>query len=388
MKTGKLTLQGTLSAASETDALILPKGTTLDRPSGVDGMIRYNTSVGIMEFFSNGTWVPGSGGIGPTGPSGGPPGPTGYTGFTGPSGGPEGPTGYTGPTGRTGPTGAPSTATGPTGRTGPTGATSITTGPTGVTGPTGENLVIVKSNGNTLGFANSLDFTTNLTTTLTNGTATIIAQGGGGTSNGATGATGPTGRTGATGATGPTGRTGATGATGPSGPNTVIVQSNGSPLGSANTINFTTNLTTTFSNGAATVASSGGGSGGGYTRTTASVTFQPLTNTSTATGYITGFKGYVLYSISTTAASWIRLYTSVAAMSSDSSRSQTTDPTPGSGIIAELIATGAITQYITPAVVGFNNESPTTTNIPIAVTNNSGSTATITVTITLLQLEA
>jgi hypothetical protein len=367
----------------------LPKGTTLERPSGVDGMLRYNTSVKVVEFFSNGVWVPSGGGIGPTGPSGGPPGPTGYTGYTGPSGGPPGPTGYTGPTGShgltgyTGATGPASTLTGPTGYTGATGPISITTGPTGITGPTGQNLIIVKSNGNTLGFANSLDFTTNLTTTLTNGTATIIAQGGGGTSNGQTG---PTGYTGTTGATGPRGATGYTGATGPSGPNTVIVQSNGSPLGSANTINFTTNLTTTFSNGSATVASSGG-SGGGYTRTTASVTFQSLGNTITATGYINGFKGYALYSISTTDASWIRLYTSVAAMNSDSSRSQTTDPTPGSGVIAELIATGAITQYITPAVVGFNNESPTTTNIPIAITNNSGSTATITVTITLLQLE-
>ena len=135
MKTGKLTIQGTLSAASETDALILPKGTTLERPSGVDGMIRYNTSVKVVEYYSNGVWIPSGGGVGPTGPSGGPPGPTGYTGYTGPSGGPMGPTGYTGPTGSgstgyTGVTGPTSTVSGPTGYTGATGAKSITTGPT------------------------------------------------------------------------------------------------------------------------------------------------------------------------------------------------------------------------------------------------------------------
>lgn len=183
MKTGKLTLQGTLSAASETDALILPKGATLDRPSGVDGMIRYNTSVKIVEFFSNGLWIPAGGGIGPTGPSGGPIGPTGYTGFTGPSGGPLGPTGYTGPslTGPTGVTGPQSIVTGPTGRTGATGYTGPTGPQSTVTGPTGAsggNTVIVKSNGTILGYANALDFTTNLSTTLTNGTASISASGG------------------------------------------------------------------------------------------------------------------------------------------------------------------------------------------------------------------
>ena len=41
-----------------------------------------------------------------------------------------------------------------------------------------------------------------------------------------------------------------------------------------------------------------------------------------------------------------------------------------------------------PAVQGFNNESPVTTNIPVAVTNLSGSSAAITVTLTLLQAEA
>ena len=189
MKTGKLTLQGTFSAASETDALVLPNGTTQQRPSGVAGMIRYNTSINAVLYYSNGIWVPSGGGIGPTGPSGGPPGPTGYTGFTGPSGGPPGPTGptgYTGPTGSsgvmgyTGATGPTSTVAGPTGFTGATGANSITTGPTGITGPTGGNTVIVKANGTVLGPANTIDFSTNLTTTLTNGTANVVAQAGGG----------------------------------------------------------------------------------------------------------------------------------------------------------------------------------------------------------------
>lgn len=316
MKTGKLTIQGTINAASETDALLLPKGTTLERPSGADGMIRYNTSTKTVEYFSNNVWVSAGGGVGPTGPSGGPPGPTGYTGATGPSGGPMGPTGYTGSslTGPTGMTGPVSTVAGPTGRTGatgytgPTGPTSVITGPTGASGG---NTVIVKSNGTTLGYANALDFTTNLTTTLTNGTASVSASGGG-----------------------------------------------------------------------------GGGGAGLSSRTTVSATTSNLATNATGTISITGFKSYVLISIAVSAASWVRVYTSTAAQTADASRTQITDPSPGSGVIAEIISTSSTTQIISPATIGFNDLSATPyTNIPVTVTNLSNSSASITVTLTILQLE-
>jgi hypothetical protein len=52
-----------------------------------------------------------------------------------------------------------------------------------------------------------------------------------------------------------------------------------------------------------------------------------------------------------------------------------------------ISTTGSATQYFTPAVVGFNTESPVTTNIPIKVYNNGG-TGTISVTLTLLQTES
>jgi hypothetical protein len=84
----------------------------------------------------------------------------------------------------------------------------------------------------------------------------------------------------------------------------------------------------------------------------------------------------------------VRLYTTSAARTSDSSRSQGTDPTPGTGVIAEIITTGPQTQLITPGVIGFNNDTLPTTTIYAAVTNLSGSSAAITVTLTLLQLEA
>jgi len=82
------------------------------------------------------------------------------------------------------------------------------------------------------------------------------------------------------------------------------------------------------------------------------------------------------------------VYTSSAAQSSDSSRSITTDPTPGSGVVAEAITTTATTTYFTPAIFGFNADGTVGTNMYLKIYNNSGSTGTVTVTVTYLQLEA
>lgn len=42
---------------SATGALILPNGTTAQRPTGTNGMLRYNTSNNVFEVFANTTWV-------------------------------------------------------------------------------------------------------------------------------------------------------------------------------------------------------------------------------------------------------------------------------------------------------------------------------------------
>jgi len=102
---------------------------------------------------------------------------------------------------------------------------------------------------------------------------------------------------------------------------------------------------------------------------------------------ITGFKSYMLLQIQTSAAAWVRLYTSPATRTSDSGRTQGQDPNPGSGVIAEVITTGAQTLLMSPGVLGFNSESPVSTDIPMTITNLSGGSAAITVTLTLLKLE-
>jgi hypothetical protein len=122
-------------------------------------------------------------------------------------------------------------------------------------------------------------------------------------------------------------------------------------------------------------------------RAALSGTTASLANAATGNLQITGYKGYMLYKIQTSAAAWVRIYTDAASRSADSSRAEGTDPTPGSGVIAEVITTGAQTILISPGAIGFNNESSPTTAIELAVTNKSGSTGTITVTLTAVKLE-
>jgi len=120
-------------------------------------------------------------------------------------------------------------------------------------------------------------------------------------------------------------------------------------------------------------------------RTTAQVT-QSIANGAAANVSITTPKTYVLYSIQTSHAAWVTLYSDTASRTNDASRSETTDPTPGSGVLAEVITTGATTQLITPGSICFNSAA---TGITYAkVVNKSGSTANVSVTLTYLQLEA
>lgn len=122
-------------------------------------------------------------------------------------------------------------------------------------------------------------------------------------------------------------------------------------------------------------------------RSNVTITTSTLANAASYTGSFTGYKGYALYKIATSAASWVRVYTSAAAQSADASRNQFTDPQPGAGVIAEAITNGANVVLMSPASMGFNDEASPSNTIPITVTNLSGSTQTVDVTFTILQLE-
>lgn len=113
-----------------------------------------------------------------------------------------------------------------------------------------------------------------------------------------------------------------------------------------------------------------------------------LANNGTDYPDITAYKSYLLLKIQVDKAAWVRVYTSKAARSADASRPIDVDPQPGSGVLAEIITTGAQTQVLTPSVIGFNDEATPVAEIYLAVTNRSGSTGTVTTTLTALKLEA
>ena len=102
---------------------------------------------------------------------------------------------------------------------------------------------------------------------------------------------------------------------------------------------------------------------------------------------IQGYRGYVLYKIKASVASWVRIYCDVASRDSDATRSHGNDPLPGSGVIAEVTTTSADEEILlTPGVMGFNNDSSVSTNIYLAINNRSGSAAAVTVTLTVLKI--
>jgi len=138
-------------------------------------------------------------------------------------------------------------------------------------------------------------------------------------------------------------------------------------------------------------AAAGGGGGGGSlpsrqspSQATASIADGVSTDID-----ITGYKGYALYTITTSHPAWVTLYTDNASRVADNTRPETTDPAPDAGIIAEAITTSSqLKVKLSPGTIGYNLESTPTTNIPVKVRNKNGSAAVITVAIEILQLEA
>ena len=104
---------------------------------------------------------------------------------------------------------------------------------------------------------------------------------------------------------------------------------------------------------------------------------------------ITGFKSYALLKVGLSTAGWLRLYTDDTSRTNDESRSIGIDPTPGSGVIAEVVTTGiSTTQIVSPFVIGGNLDNPVSTTIYASIKNLSGTTQSITATLTILKLEA
>ena len=135
-------------------------------------------------------------------------------------------------------------------------------------------------------------------------------------------------------------------------------------------------------------ASSGLGSRQQNSTTTGSLSQNSTTNTAITTAG----KSFALLSITVSAPAYVVLYIDAASRTADSSRGEGTDPAPGSGVLTEVSTTanGSTTFLMTPAVLGWNNDSTPTAQVHAKIKNKrttSGSNS-ITVTLKTLALEA
>ncbi len=152
--------------------------------------------------------------------------------------------------------------------------------------------------------------------------------------------------------------------------------------------NTETNITATYQDSDGTIDLVASGGSGLQSRTTGAATSNSLANNAAGNLTITAAKTYVLHKIQTSHAAWVTVYTDTTARTQDASRSESTDPLPGSGVIAEVITSDGATQPITPGTIGWNNEGTPTTNAYVKVVNKSGSTADVTVTLHFVAVEA
>ena len=158
--------------------------------------------------------------------------------------------------------------------------------------------------------------------------------------------------------------------------------------------NTETNITATYqdSDGTIDLVASAGGSGLDTRGTTSAATGSIAQTASDNITIPTRGKSFSLLKVAISAPAWVILYVDSASRSSDSSRSEGTDPAPGSGVLTEVSTTtaGASTFLMSPAVLGWNNDGTPAAQVYAKVTNkrsSSGSNA-ITVTLTTVSLEA
>ena len=102
---------------------------------------------------------------------------------------------------------------------------------------------------------------------------------------------------------------------------------------------------------------------------------------------IPGHHAYALFKIEVSHDAWVRLYCDDNSRDNDINRSEGNDPSPGSGLLAEVRTTTAGQVVIlTPSVLGFNNDSPRTDTIYLSVTNRTSSVQNIQVKLTLVEI--
>ena len=126
----------------------------------------------------------------------------------------------------------------------------------------------------------------------------------------------------------------------------------------------------------------------GGSRSVATVTTSSLASGASQDVTLTGTgKAGQFMSVTTDRPAWVVFYADEASRTADASRDETTSPSPGSGVLMEVITTAAETIIISPAVNYFNNESSPVASLPLKVTNKDASAQTVQVDVKLLPTE-
>ena len=171
-------------------------------------------------------------------------------------------------------------------------------------------------------------------------------------------------------------------------PNTLNINATNVAISTDMTIGGTVNSNSTVGTGYTFYGDGSGLTGTAPSRVIVSGATTSIVNSGIGNTDITGFKSYMLMRVGLSTAGWFRLYTDSASRANDTTRSVGEDPLPGSGVIAEVVATGLSTNHIiSPFVPGGNLDDPASTTMYVAITNTSGTTQSITANLTILQLE-
>ena len=126
------------------------------------------------------------------------------------------------------------------------------------------------------------------------------------------------------------------------------------------------------------------------TRNTYTATANSLASGSQTDITIVGHRAYALLKVAVNHPSWVVLYVDDASRTADDSRSEGTDPAPGSGVIAEVTTTtaGSSTFLMSPGLIGWNNDSTVSKNVYVKVKNKDSVTRSITVSLTMVPIQA
>ena len=131
-----------------------------------------------------------------------------------------------------------------------------------------------------------------------------------------------------------------------------------------------------------------GPTGGTTERTTAEHVTASLEPGATAQESLTLSRSFELLSVTSSGKCRFRVYATADARAADASRAVGTLATPGTGLIAELVFTGAATIHLSPTAHGANLEPLPSASIPASITNTGTTSASLTLTLLYLPKES